>query len=87
MTRVFDGAILHVAEGLGGIRVSGEKITAQAGALLGRVSSAALEHSLTGLEFAFGIPGSVGGAAVMNAGAYGCPYIDQMKYIVIQLFL
>lgn len=67
----FDGAILHVAEGLGGIRVSGEKITAQAGALLGRVSSAALEHSLTGLEFAFGIPGSVGGAAVMNAGAYG----------------
>lgn len=66
----YDGAILHIAEGLGGIRVAEEKITAQAGALLGRAASAALEHSLTGLEFAFGIPGSVGGGAVMNAGAY-----------------
>lgn len=67
----YDGAILHIAEGFSQIRVTGEMITAQAGALLGRVSSAALEHSLTGLEFAFGIPGSVGGGAVMNAGAYG----------------
>lgn len=66
----YDGVILHIAEGLSAIRVEGEKITAQAGALLGRVSSAALQNSLTGLEFAFGIPGSVGGAAVMNAGAY-----------------
>lgn len=67
----YDGAILHIAEGFSEIRVSGRKITAQAGALLGGVARAALEHSLTGLEFAFGIPGSVGGGAVMNAGAYG----------------
>lgn len=66
----YDGVILHIAEGLSEIRIEGEKIIAQAGALLGRVSSAALQNSLTGLEFAFGIPGSVGGAAVMNAGAY-----------------
>lgn len=66
----YDGVILHIADGFREIRVAEEKITAQAGALLGRAASAALEHSLTGLEFAFGIPGSVGGAAVMNAGAY-----------------
>lgn len=66
----YDGAIIHIADGFREICVAGEKITAQAGALLGRTASAALEHSLTGLEFAFGIPGSVGGGAVMNAGAY-----------------
>lgn len=66
----YDGVILHIAEGFGRICVAGEKITAQAGALLGRTASAALEHSLTGLEFASGIPGCVGGGVVMNAGAY-----------------
>lgn len=66
----YEGAIVHIAEGLSEIRISEERIRAQAGAQLSRVCSAALEHSLTGLEFAFGIPGSVGGAAVMNAGAY-----------------
>lgn len=66
----YDGAILHMSDHFSEIRVAGKTITAQAGALLGRVASAALEHSLTGLEFAFGIPGSVGGGAVMNAGAY-----------------
>lgn len=46
-------------------------ITAQAGASLQKLSKAAADHSLTGLEFAAGIPGTVGGAAYMNAGAYG----------------
>jgi len=67
----YDGAILHIGEAFNEIRIGEEKITAQAGALLGRAASAALEHSLTGLEFASGIPGSVGGGTVMNAGAYG----------------
>lgn len=67
----YDGAILHIADGFRGICVAEEKITAQSGALLGRLASAALEHSLTGLEFASGIPGSVGGGVLMNAGAYG----------------
>lgn len=66
----YDGAILHIAGEFSEIRIAEEKITAQAGALLSRAASAALEHSLTGLEFASGIPGSVGGGAVMNAGAY-----------------
>ena len=74
----YDGAILHIANGFREIRVSEEKITAQAGALLSKASSAALEHSLTGLEFASGIPGSVGGGAVMNAGAYG----GEMSHVV-----
>ncbi len=66
----YDGAILHIAEGFDNIAVADEKIIVGAGALLSRTASAALEHSLTGLEFASGIPGSVGGGAVMNAGAY-----------------
>ena len=66
----YDGVIIHIAEGFSKIGVAGEKMTVQAGALLGRAASAALEHSLTGLEFASGIPGCVGGAVVMNAGAY-----------------
>lgn len=67
----YDGAILHIGEGFDKIDVVGEKVRAQAGALLGRAALTAQQNSLTGLEFAFGIPGSVGGAAVMNAGAYG----------------
>lgn len=53
------------------ITVQDEVVTADAGVTLTAVSKAAQEHSLTGLEFANGIPGSVGGAVFMNAGAYG----------------
>lgn len=66
----YDGAILHIGDAFGEISIAEEKITAQAGALLSRIASAALEHSLAGFEFASGIPGSVGGGVVMNAGAY-----------------
>ncbi|KAJ49412.1 UDP-N-acetylmuramate dehydrogenase [Clostridium tetanomorphum] len=52
------------------ISVEDEKIVAQGGALLSKVSSLAAKNSLTGFEFASGIPGSVGGALTMNAGAY-----------------
>ena len=54
-----------------GLTVEGCTITAEAGVLLSVLSHAALEHSLTGLEFASGIPGSVGGGIFMNAGAFG----------------
>lgn len=63
-----------------------EHIYCEAGASLAKVCSFAKEHSLTGLEFAYGIPGSVGGALFMNAGAYGgemkdvvesCDYLDE----------
>lgn len=62
----------------GKMRVEGTKIFAGAGALLKDVSNFAATNSLSGLEFAVGIPGSIGGAVYMNAGAYG----GEMKNIV-----
>ncbi|MCH5344582.1 MAG: UDP-N-acetylmuramate dehydrogenase [Acetatifactor sp.] len=67
----YSGIILQVGKKMSSIRVDGDCIVAQAGALLSQVAKEALEHGLTGLEFASGIPGTVGGAVVMNAGAYG----------------
>ena len=67
----FDGPMEEIA-------VDGTRVTAKAGALLSQVAVAAREHSLTGLEFAAGIPGSIGGGVVMNAGAYE----GEMKQIV-----
>ena len=74
----FRGVVLQMGEKNADIRIEGTTITAQAGALLSRIARAAMEHGLTGLEFASGIPGSVGGAVVMNAGAYG----GEMKQVV-----
>lgn len=67
----FPGVVLHISKGMAHIHCDGTRIIAQAGALLPAVSRLAADNSLTGLEFASGIPGSVGGAVVMNAGAYG----------------
>ena len=60
-------------------RTEGTVIHAGAGELLARAARAALDHCLTGMEFAAGIPGSVGGALVMNAGAYGSEMKDILK--------
>lgn len=67
----FDGVVVSLGEGFEGIEVSENEIKAGAAALLGRVSRVAQEAGLAGLEFASGIPGSLGGGVVMNAGAYG----------------
>ena len=67
----FDGVVLHFGRDFAQIKVEGDEITAEAGALLSSLAGRAAENSLTGLEFAAGIPGSVGGAALMNAGAFG----------------
>ena len=64
------GAVVSLSA-LNSISVEGDTITSGAGASLAALSLAARDNSLTGLEFAFGIPGSVGGALYMNAGAYG----------------
>ena len=66
----YRGIVLQVGQKMSRIQVEGCRITAQAGALLSQVAKAAMESGLTGLEFASGIPGTVGGGVVMNAGAY-----------------
>ncbi len=66
----FDGAAV-ILSGMRNYSLDGEKITAAAGLSITRLSSIAAENSLSGLEFAYGIPGTVGGGVFMNAGAYG----------------
>lgn len=66
----FRGVIIEVYRQMSDITVEGNCITAYAGALLSKIANTALEHGLTGLEFAHGIPGTLGGAVTMNAGAY-----------------
>lgn len=63
------------------IGIDGTTLRAQAGATNGEVAQAALEHSLTGYEYACGIPGSIGGAAIMNAGAYGGEFKDVCRSV------
>lgn len=65
------GVVIQIYKKYNAIQIEGTRIKAQAGAMLSAVSRRAEEAQLTGLEFASGIPGTVGGAAVMNAGAYG----------------
>ena len=65
------GVVIRVEKNMRAIRVEGTRIVAQAGAMLGTVAMAAAAAGLTGLEFASGIPGTVGGGVTMNAGAYG----------------
>ncbi|MDZ7671652.1 MAG: UDP-N-acetylmuramate dehydrogenase [Halanaerobiales bacterium] len=66
----YRGIIIYTGQ-LNNIEVFDNKIVAQSGATLKKLSDTALENSLTGIEFACGIPGSLGGAVFMNAGAYG----------------
>ena len=67
----FDGIAVKLSGDFLKTTVEGDRLTAGAGVILSKVCTLARDNSLTGLEFAFGIPGTVGGAMVMNAGAYG----------------
>ena len=77
--RGFKGVIIQIARKMNQIRVEGETIYAQAGALLSKIAAQALGEGLTGFEFASGIPGTLGGAVMMNAGAYG----GEMKQVIV----
>lgn len=79
----YRGCIVCMDKGTDTISVNGTSIKAQAGAMLSKVANAAYENGLTGLEFASGIPGTVGGAMVMNAGAYG----SEMKDVTVNVTL
>lgn len=69
--RGISSVIFNMGRDFSDVFVNGNEITCEAGASLNRVCRTALENSLSGMEFAYGIPGSVGGAVYMNAGAYG----------------
>lgn len=80
----YRGVIIQIAKEMSDIEVTdGGVIRAQAGALLSKVASAAYENALAGFEFASGIPGTIGGAIVMNAGAYGGEMKDVVKSAVV----
>ena len=81
--RGIEGAVIHIGNGFSSIEVKENKITSGAGAILSAVSNAALENSLTGFEFASGIPGSFGGAVFMNAGAYGSEIKNVIKSVLV----
>lgn len=77
----YRGAVIQIYRNMSAVTTEGTIITAQAGALLSSVAAVAKNASLTGFEFAGGIPGTVGGAAVMNAGAYG----GEMKDVLVEV--
>ena len=80
----YRGAVIHIWKNLTEVSVEDEtKIRAQAGAQLSKIASCALEQSLEGFEFAAGIPGTLGGAVVMNAGAYGGEMKDVLKEVTV----
>ncbi len=66
----YRGIVIKLGEGMNRITVEGDHIYVQAGALLSRTAAVARDAELSGMEFAAGIPGSIGGGVVMNAGAY-----------------
>lgn len=67
----YRGVIIEIAQKMSEVRVAGSRIVAQAGAPMSKIARLAYENGLTGFEFAAGIPGTIGGGVVMNAGAYG----------------
>lgn len=76
--RGISGVVLEIADKMSDVRVEGSCILAQAGAPMSKIARAAYENGLTGFEFAAGIPGTIGGGVVMNAGAYG----GELKQVV-----
>lgn len=79
----YRGVIIQIGRNLNQITGNGEEIRAQAGAMLSVIAKTALLESLTGFEFASGIPGTLGGAVVMNAGAYGGEMKDVLTEVTV----
>ncbi len=79
----YDGLVLELGQQFSDVEIDGTTIKARAGIMLGQLAILARDSSLTGLEFAAGIPGTLGGAICMNAGAYG----SEMKDVVVSATL
>ena len=76
------GLVIKLAKGFEDVQVDGTKMICNCGILLSKLSNIALRSNLSGLEFASGIPGTLGGAIYMNAGAYGGEMKDVVKKVV-----
>ena len=79
----YRGLVLQLYRNFNDIQVNGETITVQSGAMLAAVARTAYQTGLTGLEFASGIPGTIGGAVVMHAGAYGGEMKNVLKEVTV----
>lgn len=79
----YRGVIIQMDRNMGDIKLEGTEIRACAGALLSSIAAVARKASLTGFEFAGGIPGTLGGASVMNAGAYGGEMKDVLREVTV----
>lgn len=77
------GVVLKIAKNFDHVKIIGEKVIAQAGISLSALAKVLLKNELTGFEFASGIPGTLGGAVTMNAGAYGGEIKDVLKNIEV----
>ena len=78
-----EGVVISLGKKTSAITISGDTMVVEAGAMLASVANAAADAGLTGLEFASGIPGSMGGAVFMNAGAYGGEIKDILESVMI----
>ncbi len=78
-----EGVVIALGKQAADITIEGETVIVEAGALLSQVANAAAARGLTGMEFASGIPGSIGGAIYMNAGAYGGEIKDVLQSVLI----
>ena len=79
----YRGVVIQLWKNFSDIETEDNTITVKAGALLSKVAAEALEESLTGMEFASGIPGTMGGAGMMNAGAYGGEMKDIIREVTV----
>ena len=77
------GVIVQICKEMNEVKVEGDLVKAQAGALLSGIAAKALGAELSGFEFASGIPGTIGGACVMNAGAYGGEMKDVLESVTV----
>ncbi|MEW6182603.1 MAG: UDP-N-acetylmuramate dehydrogenase [Bacillota bacterium] len=77
------GVVLRIGDALGHVSIAGDRIIAEAGAKLGRVTAIAQAAGLGGLEFAVGIPATIGGAVTMNAGANGAAMADVVEKVTV----
>ena len=79
----YRGVIVQIYKEMNEVKVEGDLVKAQAGALLSGIAAKALGAELSGFEFASGIPGTIGGACVMNAGAYGGEMKDVLDSVTV----